>query len=128
MIRQSTWTGRTFCTSSIQREVIHAHGHSGSNQNCTSSGVGAVADCSVISPPTVPPSPLFRRTARNPRSACQTGPRADLGGSVRRELLDLFHRVAAARAARRGEDGRVRRRGILVAVGRAAGADRQGGG
>ena len=33
MIRQSVRTGRTFSTSSIQREVIQAHGHSGSNQN-----------------------------------------------------------------------------------------------
>ena len=37
MIRQSTLTGRTFSTSSIHREVIHAHGHRGSNQNCMSS-------------------------------------------------------------------------------------------
>src|ERR1700728_115259 len=37
MIRQSALTGRTFSTSSIQREVIQAQGHSGSNQNCTSS-------------------------------------------------------------------------------------------
>src|SRR5579871_6835946 len=28
-------TGRTFSTSSIQREVIHAHGHTGSNQKST---------------------------------------------------------------------------------------------
>ncbi len=35
MIRQSVRTGRTFSTSSIHREVIQAHGHSGSNQNCT---------------------------------------------------------------------------------------------
>ena len=33
MIRQSVRTGRTFSTSSIQREVIQAQGHSGSNQN-----------------------------------------------------------------------------------------------
>ena len=39
MIRQSTRTGRTFSTSSIQREVIQAQGHSGSNQNCMSSWV-----------------------------------------------------------------------------------------
>ena len=38
MIRQSARTGRTCSTSSIHREVIHAHGQSGSNQNCTSSG------------------------------------------------------------------------------------------
>ena len=30
MIFQSTLTGRTFSTSTIQREVIHAHGHRGS--------------------------------------------------------------------------------------------------
>ena len=38
MIRQSARTGRTRSTSSIHRDVIHAHGQSGSNQNCTSSG------------------------------------------------------------------------------------------
>ena len=38
MIRQSVCTGRTFSTSWIHRDVIHAHGQSGSNQNCTSSG------------------------------------------------------------------------------------------
>src|ERR1700683_1419740 len=37
MIRQSARTGLTCSTSRIQREVIQAHGHSGSNQNCTSS-------------------------------------------------------------------------------------------
>ena len=37
MIRQSARTGRTSSTSCIQREVIQAQGHSGSNQNCTSS-------------------------------------------------------------------------------------------
>ena len=37
MIRQSVRTGRTFSTSVIQREVIQAQGHSGSNQNWTSS-------------------------------------------------------------------------------------------
>src|ERR1700689_2120559 len=37
MIRQSTRTGLTCSTSSIQRDVIQAHGHRGSNQNCTSS-------------------------------------------------------------------------------------------
>ena len=31
-------TGRTCSTSSIQREVIQAHGHSGSNQNCAPRG------------------------------------------------------------------------------------------
>jgi hypothetical protein len=31
----STWTSRTFSTSSSQREVIHAHGHTGSNQRST---------------------------------------------------------------------------------------------
>jgi hypothetical protein len=40
MTRQSTRTGRTFSTSSIQRDVIQAQGHSGSNQNCMSSGAG----------------------------------------------------------------------------------------
>src|SRR5262249_44019572 len=56
MIRQSTATGRTCCTSSIQREVIQAHGHSGSNQNCTSS---RDCDCSVITAPTPAVMPLF---------------------------------------------------------------------
>src|ERR1700730_2257238 len=37
MIRQSVRTGRPFAASSIHREVIQAQGHSGSNQNCTSS-------------------------------------------------------------------------------------------
>src|SRR6266571_6502498 len=35
MMRQSVSTGRTFSTSSIHRDVIHAHGQIGSNQNCT---------------------------------------------------------------------------------------------
>ncbi len=41
MIRQSVCTGRTFSTSSIQREVIQAQGHTGSNQNWTLSCSGA---------------------------------------------------------------------------------------
>ena len=48
MIRQSVRTGLTFSTSSIQREVIQAQGHSGSNQNCTSS----FSACSVTTAPT----------------------------------------------------------------------------
>jgi hypothetical protein len=32
-MRHSVCTGRTFSTSSIHREVIHAQGQSGSNQN-----------------------------------------------------------------------------------------------
>src|SRR5260370_17163760 len=32
---QRVCTGRTFSTSSIHREAIHAHGHSGSNQKST---------------------------------------------------------------------------------------------
>src|SRR5450755_1338583 len=40
---QVTPTGRTCSTSSIQRDVIHAHGHSGSNQKST--GVGS---CSAM--------------------------------------------------------------------------------
>ena len=43
MIRQSVCTGRTFSTSSIQREVIQAQGHTGSNQNWTFSCSGACA-------------------------------------------------------------------------------------
>src|SRR3984885_5258638 len=41
-----TATGRTFSTSSIQRLVIHAHGHRGSNQKSTS-----VGSCSAIHAP-----------------------------------------------------------------------------
>src|SRR6202451_752849 len=41
-----TATGRSFSTSSIQRLVIHAHGHSGSNQKSTS-----VGSCSAIHAP-----------------------------------------------------------------------------
>src|SRR5450759_1585989 len=44
MIRQSARTGRTCPASRSQREVIHAQGHSGSNQNGTSSRSG----CSLI--------------------------------------------------------------------------------
>ena len=44
MIRQSVVTGLTRSTSSIQREVIQAHGHSGSNQNWTSSRSAESAD------------------------------------------------------------------------------------
>src|SRR5215472_1170666 len=44
MIRQSARTGRTLSTSSIQREVIQAQGHSGSNQNCT---LSFASGCSV---------------------------------------------------------------------------------
>src|SRR5260221_4344137 len=43
MIRQSARTGRTFSTSSIQREVIQAQGHTGSNQNCTFSRTSGCA-------------------------------------------------------------------------------------
>jgi hypothetical protein len=35
MTRQRGVTGRTPATSCIQREVIHAHGHRGSNQKST---------------------------------------------------------------------------------------------
>src|ERR1700685_4347143 len=41
-----TATGRSFSTSSIQRLVIHAQGHRGSNQKSTS-----VGSCSVIHAP-----------------------------------------------------------------------------
>ena len=34
MSRHSVSTGRTFSTSSIHLDVIQAHGHRGSNQNC----------------------------------------------------------------------------------------------
>src|SRR5215472_5898450 len=59
MIRQSALTGRTFSTSSIQREVIHAHGHSGSNQNCTSSTDSTDDSCSVMTAATRPRARLF---------------------------------------------------------------------
>src|SRR5215212_11174406 len=35
MMCQVTWTSRTFSTSSTVRDVIHANGHSGSNQKST---------------------------------------------------------------------------------------------
>ena len=54
MIRQSTYTGRTCSTSSIQREVIQAQGHSGSNQNCTSS-----SGCPVMLAATASPARVF---------------------------------------------------------------------
>ena len=54
MIRQSVRTGRTFSTSSIQREVIQAQGHSGSNQNCTSS-----CGCPVTPAATAPRARVF---------------------------------------------------------------------
>ena len=57
MIRQSVRTGRTFSTSSIQREVIHAQGHNGSNQNCTFS---ADCACSVMIAATHPFIRVFR--------------------------------------------------------------------
>src|ERR1700691_6169163 len=58
MIRQSTCTGRTFSTSSIQREVIQAQGHSGSNQNGTSSS-DCDFDCSATSTATAPLISVF---------------------------------------------------------------------
>ena len=60
MIRHWVCTGPTFSTSSIQRGVIQAHGHSGSNQNCTSSGDCA---CSVMTAATRPPFRVFRYEA-----------------------------------------------------------------
>src|ERR1700760_4970338 len=56
MIFHSVCTGRTFSTSRIQREVIQAHGHRGSNQNCTSCVNG---DCSVMPGATLSPGGLF---------------------------------------------------------------------
>src|SRR5260221_487940 len=66
MIRQSTATGRTFCTSSIQREVIQAHGHSGSNQNCTSS---RDCDCSVMPAATTAHVSVFLASQRAQRAS-----------------------------------------------------------
>jgi hypothetical protein len=73
MIRQSVRTGRTFSTSSIQREVIQAQGHSGSNQNCTSS----ISACSVTTAPTAAAALIF---------PCQPAvwPAAGLAGSAAR--------------------------------------------
>src|SRR5260370_3056130 len=111
MIRQSTWTGRTGCTSSIQREVIQAQGHSGSNQNCTSS---TDCDCSVITAPTLPCTRLFRRT-HGPRAqftppSCAIlnsvrtyGLRFDVNCSILFTELPLLERPAAVKAA--GFDG-----------------------
>src|SRR5438105_2067009 len=45
MMRQSVSTGRTFSTSSIHRDVIHAHGQIGSNQNWTFS---RSSDCPAV--------------------------------------------------------------------------------
>src|SRR5258708_24376743 len=61
MIRHSVCTGRTFSTSSIQREVIQAQGHTGSNQNCT---VSRSAGCAVMTAATAAPGPAFPAGSR----------------------------------------------------------------
>src|ERR1700686_1272416 len=89
MIRQSVRTGRTFSTSSIQREVIQAQGHSGSNQNCTSS-----SGCPVTSAATAPRARVF------PRLQDRVGEQADLVG--RGGGGDEYELVAAGRGERGG--------------------------
>src|SRR5215831_18577859 len=56
MIRHLVCTGRTCSTSSIQREVIQAQGHTGSNQNCT---VSRSAGCAVMIAATLRPGRPF---------------------------------------------------------------------
>ena len=57
---QVTVTGRTFCTSRIQREVIQAHGQIGSNQKSTRVGSCFVSSYGVMhtfsdgEPPQIP--------------------------------------------------------------------------
>jgi hypothetical protein len=67
MIRQSGRTGRTFSTSSIQREVIQAQGHTGSNQNCTfsrASGCAVTLAGNRRPPPGIPGYPAVRQWLR----------------------------------------------------------------
>src|SRR5262249_47589556 len=56
MTRHSVCTGRTCSTSSIQREVIQAQGHTGSNQNCT---ISRSAGCAVMIAATLRRGPPF---------------------------------------------------------------------
>jgi hypothetical protein len=90
MIRQSVRTGRTFSTSSIQREVIQAQGHSGSNQNCTSS----ISACSVTTAPTAAAAPLFpcRPAVRLAGSAARRPHAMPLAPETVRQLRDALHR------------------------------------
>jgi hypothetical protein len=59
MIRHSVRTGLTCSTSPIQREVIQAQGHTGSNQNCTSS---RSPGCPATPAPTAARARVFRRS------------------------------------------------------------------
>src|SRR5260370_364691 len=71
MIRHSARTGRTRSTSSIQREVIQAQGHTGSNQNCTFS---RTSDCAVTLAGTATRARLFPPgRARQRRPADRAG-------------------------------------------------------
>src|SRR5215469_14079102 len=73
MIRHSARIGRTPSTSSIQREVIQAHGHRGSNQNCTFS---TASGCAVTPAATAAQVGLFPvpRVAQMAWTVMVTGP------------------------------------------------------
>src|SRR6476469_9350688 len=72
MTDQVTSTGRTCSTSIIQRDVSHAHGQSGSNQN--SADVRGTAVLVALTPQFCHWCPLSRaRGRRRRRSACEDG-------------------------------------------------------
>src|SRR5258708_914636 len=83
MIRQSARTGRTFSTSSIQREVIQAQGHTGSNQNCTFS---RTSGCAVTLAGNRRPHSPIPRTCRAGRRRCSPeAGRGDAGAAPTRD-------------------------------------------
>src|SRR5260370_6604053 len=63
---QTTLTGRTFSTSSIQREVIHAQGQIGSNQKSTRVGCCSVSSCGVMHTSATGSRRKFRRRDDQP--------------------------------------------------------------
>ena len=72
MTDQVTSTGRTFSTSIIQREVIQAQGHRGSNQNSAAlrSDMGDILpSCRLTSRSTGPRDRMVRRPQRRPTGA-----------------------------------------------------------
>src|SRR5258708_24534714 len=103
MIRQSARTGRTFSTSSIQREVIQAQGHTGSNQNCTFS---RTSGCAVtLAGNRRPHSPI-------PRTGGGGRPRGSPRGTGRRRCSpDAGRGDAGAAPTRDGETPLQPRRG-----------------
>src|SRR5258708_4936586 len=108
MIRQSARTGRTFSTSSIQREVIQAQGHTGSNQNCTFS---RTSGCAVTLAGNRRPHSPIPRTGGAGRRRCsprETGRRrcsprgtGDAGGAPTRDGPAVRPVPWLPRAARR---------------------------